>query len=175
MITGDKGILEQYTFRNIRQEEAEQAAEIEQVCFPPNEACSAQHMRERIAKAPEMFLVAVDKKNGRLAGFLNGLSTKEVSFRDAFFTDATLHDPTGKNIMLLGLDVLPKYRKQGLARELVSQYLRREQERGRKTVLLTCLQEKVKMYEKMGFTDCGIAASAWGGEEWHEMRYTIGI
>ncbi len=77
--------------------------------------------------------------------------------------------------MLLGLDVLPKYRKQGLARELVSQYLRREQERGRKTALLTCLQEKVKMYEKMGFTDCGIAASAWGGEEWHEMRYTIGI
>lgn len=175
MITGDKDVLEQYVFRNIRQEEAEQAAEIEQICFPPNEACSMQHMKERIAKAPEMFLVAVDKKTGRLAGFLNGLSTEEVSFRDAFFTDAGLHNPAGKNIMLLGLDVLPEYRRQGLARELVLQYLKREQERGRKTALLTCLQAKVGMYEKMGFTDCGIAASTWGGEEWHEMRYTIGI
>ena len=175
MITGDKDVLEQYVFRNIRQEEAEQAAEIEQICFPPNEACSAQHMKERIAKAPEMFLVAVDKKTGRLAGFLNGLSTEEVSFRDAFFTDAGLHNPAGKNIMLLGLDVLPEYRRQGLARELVLQYLKREQERGRKTALLTCLQAKVGMSEKMGFTDCGIAASTWGGEEWHEMRYTIGI
>ena len=175
MITGDKDVLEQYVFRNIRQEEAEQAAEIEQICFPPNEACSAQHMKERIAKAPEMFLVAVDKKTGRLAGFLNGLSTEEVSFRDAFFTDAGLHNPAGKNIMLLGLDVLPEYRRQGLARELVLQYLKREQERGRKTALHTCLQAKVGMYEKMGVTDCGIAASTWGGEEWHEMRYTIGI
>ncbi len=78
MITGDKGILEQYTFRNIRQEEAEQAAEIEQVCFPPNEACSAQHMRERIAKAPEMFLVAVDKN--RQAGRFSKRAFHKGSF-----------------------------------------------------------------------------------------------
>lgn len=171
----DKDILEKYEFRNIRQEEAEQAVEIEQICFPPNEACSEQHMKERIAKAPELFLVAIDKENGKIAGFLNGLSTDESVFRDEFFTDANLHQPTGKNIMILGLDVLPEYRMQGLGRELVFQYLRRERENDRKLVLLTCLQSKVKMYEKMGFTDCGIANSTWGGEEWHEMSYTIGI
>lgn len=168
-----KDMMEQYEFRNIRQEEAEQAAEVEQICFPPNEACSAQHMRERIAKAPEMFLVAIDKETGSLAGFLNGLSTDEAVFRDEFFTDANLHDSDGKNIMLLGLDVLPQHRGQGLARELICEYRRREQERGRKLLLLTCLQEKVKMYEKLGFTDRGIAASTWGGEQWHEMSCTI--
>lgn len=171
----DKDILEKYEFRNIRQEEAEQAVEIEQICFPPNEACSEQHMKERIAKAPELFLVAVDKETGKLAGFLNGLSTDESIFRDAFFTDANLYNPTGKNIMILGLDVLPQHRRQGLGRELVFQYLRRERENGRKMLLLTCLQSKVKMYEKMGFRDRGIADSIWGGEEWHEMSYTIGI
>ena len=171
----DKDILEKYEFRNIRQEEAEQAVEIEQICFPPNEACSEQHMKERIAKAPELFLVVVDKETGKIAGFLNGLSTDEYVFRDAFFTDANLYNPTGKNIMILGLDVLPQYRRQGLGRELVFQYLRRERENGRKMLLLTCLQAKVKMYEKMGFTDRGIADSTWGGEEWHEMSYTIGI
>jgi ribosomal protein S18 acetylase RimI-like enzyme len=170
----DKDILEKYEFRTIRPEEAEQAAEIEQICFPPKEACSREHMKERIAKAPELFLTAVDKENGRLAGFLNGIATNEGFFRDEFFTNADLHNPEGKNIMLLGLDVLPQYRKQGIARELVFQYLRREWEKDRRLLLLTCLKSKVKMYKKLGFTDRGIADSTWGGEEWHEMVYIIG-
>ena len=171
----DKEILERFEFRNIRQDEAEQAAAIEQLCFPPNEACSEQNMRERIAKAPELFLVAIDKENGKIAGFLNGLATDEYAFRDEFFTDANLYDPNGKNVMLLGLEVLPEYRKRGLGRELVFQYLRREREKGRCMVVLTCLKSKVKMYEKFGFIDRGIADSTWGGEEWHEMSCTLGI
>jgi ribosomal protein S18 acetylase RimI-like enzyme len=165
----DKDILEKYEFRSIGPEEAYQAVVIEQICFPPNEACSQQHMKERIAKAPELFLVAVDRSTGKLAGFLNGLATDEYTFRDEFFTDANLYNPDGKNIMLLGLDVLPEYRKQGIAKELVYSYARREQENGRQMLILTCLKSKVKMYEKMGFVDRGIADSTWGGEEWHEM------
>ena len=139
-----KAIMEKFEFRNIKQEETEQAIVIEQVCFPPNEACSEQNMKDRISMVPELFLVAVDKKTGQIAGFLNGLATDEPAFRDAFFTDASLHHSDGKNIMLLGLEVL-----------------------------LTCLDEKVKMYEKFGFVDQGIANSAWGGEEWHEMSCTL--
>jgi len=168
-----KELMERYIFRNIEPEEAEQAVKIEQICFPPNEACSEKSMKERIAKAPELFFVAVDKNTGKLAGFLNGLSTDEYRFRDEFFTDANLYNPEGKNIMLLGLDVLPEHRKQGLARELVFQYCRREREKGRKMLILTCLQDKVKMYEKLGFADQGISDSSWGGEEWHEMTCSI--
>lgn len=171
----DKDLTERFEFRNIHAEEAGQAAAIEQICFPPNEACSEKNMKDRIEKAAELFLVAVDKKTGEIAGFLNGLSTNEHSFRDEFFTDANLYDPNGKNIMLLGLDVLPKYRGQGLARELMYQYLRREKENNRRIVILTCLRAKVKMYEKMGFRDEGIADSSWGGEEWHEMSCVIGM
>jgi ribosomal protein S18 acetylase RimI-like enzyme len=163
-----------YEFRSIRPEEADQAVAIEQICFPPNEACSEQHMKERIAKASELFLVAVDRSTGRLAGFLNGLATDESIFRDEFFTDANLYNPNGKNIMLLGLDVLPEYRRQGIAKELIHCYAGREQEKGRQMLILTCLKSKVGMYEKMGFTDRGIADSTWGGEEWHEMSRRIG-
>jgi ribosomal protein S18 acetylase RimI-like enzyme len=165
--------MKRYEFRSIRPEEADEAAEIEQICFPPNEACSEQHMKERIAKAPELFLVAVDKSTGKLAGFLNGLSTEESVFRDEFFTDADLYDPAGKNIMLLGLDVLPEYRGQGIAKELVYRYAQRERKNGRQMLILTCLKSKVKMYEKMGFVDRGISNSTWGGEEWHEMSMLI--
>ena len=40
-------------------------------------------------------------------------------------------------------------------------------------LILTCLDGKVKMYEKMGFLDRGISGSSWGGEEWHEMVWKI--
>ena len=66
-------ILEKFEFRNIRQEEADQAVVVEHICFPPHEACSEKHMKERIVKAPELFLVAIDKKTGKIAGFFNGL------------------------------------------------------------------------------------------------------
>lgn len=171
----DKDLIKRFTFRSIREDEADQAVAIEQICFPPNEACSEKNMRERVANAPDLFLVAVDKQNGRIAGFLNGLATNEPAFRDEFFTNAKLYEPDGKNIMLLGLDVLPEYRKQGLATELMHQYLRRERQNERKIVILTCLQSKVKMYQKMGFCDDGISDSTWGGEEWHEMSQDIGI
>ena len=169
-----KKLNQTYEFRYIRADEAEEAADIEEICFPPNEACSRKMMRDRVKVAPDFFLVAIDRETGKMAGFLNGLATDEPLFRDEFFTDAGLHDSKGENVMLLGLDVLPEYRNQGLAREIMSQYLRKEQERGRKMVVLTCLDSKVTMYEKMGFKDLGMANSTWGAEAWHEMSYELG-
>lgn len=159
----------QFEFRNIRPEEWEQAARIEAVCFPPNEACTPDMMKRRTDKAPELFLVAVDKRTGKIAGFMNGLSTDEETLRDEFFMNAELYDPEGKNVMILGLDVLPEYRGRGLAREIMFRYQRRERDKGRKKLVLTCLESKVPMYEKMGFRDHGMSASVWGGEQWHEM------
>lgn len=164
---------EEFEFRDIRPEEANQAAEVERICFPPNEACTEKMMLERVARAPELFLVAVERHTGKIAGFLNGLSTEEGKFRDEFFTDAGLYDPKGRNIMLLGLDVLPEFRGQGLAREIVRQYIQREREKGRHMLFLTCLPAKVKMYQKMGFQNRGLADSSWGGEQWHEMYYKM--
>ena len=169
----NKTIMEKYEFRNIRPEEADQAVQMEQICFPPNEACSAKHMIERTLYVSDLFLVAVDKETGKIAGLLNGSATDEEIFRDKFFTDITLNNPKGKNVMLLGLEVLPEYRGQGLARELMSQYLKREKEKGREKVFLTCLDRKVEMYTKMGYRDLGISDSSWGGEEWHDMSYTL--
>ncbi len=166
-------LMERFEFRNIKEDEKGQAVSIEQICFPPNEACSEKSMIDRVKVVPDLFLVAVDRKTGKIAGFLNGIATDETVFRDEFFTDIHLHVPDGKNVMLLGLDVLPEYRGQGLAREIVKQYLERERRRGRQEALLTCLDAKVSMYEKFGFVDNGMANSTWGGEAWHEMRYLL--
>ena len=169
----DTHISERYEFRNIKQNEAEEAAEIERICFPPNEACSKKHMKDRVAGIADLFLVAIDRENGKMAGFFNGIATNEEKFRDEFFTDAGLHDPDGKVVMLLGLDVLPEYRGQGLARKIVSEYIRREKANKRKLLILTCLENKIKMYEGMGYENHGTANSTWGGEEWYEMGYQL--
>jgi len=158
-----------FVFRTVRPDETEQAIEIETICFPPNEACKREHMIPRIAKAADFFWVAEDRASGRLAGFVNGIATDETAFRDEFFTDASLHDPKGANIMILGLDVLPDYRMEGLGRELVRSYA--EQHPGKRLVL-TCLERLVPMYLKFGFRDLGLSASVWGGEQWHEMDLT---
>lgn len=81
----DTHISERYEFRNIKQNEAEEAAEIERICFPPNEACSKKHMKDRVAGIADLFLVAIDKENGKMAGFLNGLATDDEILKDEFF------------------------------------------------------------------------------------------
>ena len=162
-----------FLFRYIRDGEAGEAAEIERICFPPNEACTRKRMEERAAAAPDLFLVAIDRRTGKMAGFLNGIATDEEALRDEFFTDAGNHCPYGKNVMLLSLTVLPEYRRQGLGRELVRVYAGREKTRGRAQLVLTCLDEKVEMYRKFGFRDQGESASVWGGEKWHEMSLPL--
>ena len=166
-------ILERFEFRTVKIEEAEQAAEAEQICFPPNEACSRENMVARIKVAADFFLVAIDRETGKIAGFLNGIATNEYAFRDDFFTDPKNHDPNGENVMLAGFVVLPEYRGSGIARALVEHYRDREKARNRKRLVLTCLDVKVDMYLHLGFRDLGESASEWGGEKWHEMDMVL--
>ncbi|MBO6214899.1 MAG: GNAT family N-acetyltransferase [Lachnospiraceae bacterium] len=164
---------ELFDFTIVTPSQGDEAARVEQICFPPNEACAYKDMISRVEYAPELFLVAIDRQTGEIAGSLNGIATDEEAFRDEFFTDITLHDPKGKNIMLLGLSVLPQYRRRGLARALVKRYSEIQREQGRRSLILTCLDEKVGMYESFGFKDLGISASTWGGESWHELKYDL--
>lgn len=166
-------LRERFEIRSIRPGEAEEAVRVEQTCFPPHEACSREHMLERAAAAPETFLVVIDRRTGDMAGSVNGIATDETRFRDDFFTDASLHKADGKVVMILSVNVMPEYRGQGLAREMMSAYCRRERERGRRTLVLTCLDDKVRMYRNMGFEDRGRSDSAWGGEQWHEMTLAL--
>ena len=169
-IMDEEYFSEKFEFRNIGQTEAEEVANIEKICFSAEEACTREMMEDRVRKVPELFLVAVDREKGRIAGFLNGIATDEEKFRDEFFTDASLHKHDGSTVMLLGLDVRPEYRRQGLAREIVYQYLIRERINGRKRIVLTCHEGMVAMYESFGFKDLGMSASRWGEAKWHEME-----
>ena len=166
-------IEERFEFRDIRPEEYAAAAEIEATVFPPNEVVASDDVIAQAKVSPDCFMVAVDRQTGRVAGFLYGLETDEKRFRDEFFTDKSLNKSQGDNIMLLGLDILPEYQRQGLGRAVMKHYCSREQAKGRRRLVLTCLENLVGMYTKFGYTDLGISGSAWGGEEWHEMEIVL--
>ena len=51
--------MDRFEFRCIRPEETQQAIEIEQICFPPNEACSPKSLTERIKATAETSSASV--------------------------------------------------------------------------------------------------------------------
>ena len=170
----EEGLLEKrFGLRGVTDEDAEAVIEIEQICFPPHEACTPKSMKERVENAPECFQVLVDVKEKRVVGFINGVATDEEKFQDKFFTDISEHNPEGKYVMICGVDVLPEYEGRGLAGLMMNGYKESMKRLGKQKLILTNLQRLTHFYEKMGFVDLGIADSSWGGEEWHEMEYEI--
>ena len=157
------------------EEEVACAAGMDKLCYEnPLDACWPEEVLERIAAAPDLFMVAVDRASGRLAGVLNGIASNESDFRDEFFSEAKLlHDPDGSTVMMCGLDVMPEYRGLGLARAMMDLYWKREKERGRKRLLLTCVEEKIGMYERLGYQLLGVSASVYGGTVWYDMERVI--
>lgn len=181
-----------YLFRPALPQDRGRIAEIEQVCFPPETALAPDVMRRRATLLPDAFLIAAvrpeeaqprmegespaaqaSEEDKTLAGYLTWIATDEDRFRDAFFEDPTLHQPDGRNLMLLGLEVLPAYRHQGLAGELLHRVIARAREEGRCKLVLTCEEDKIEMYKKFGFRLLSVSASKLGGVTWYEMELPL--
>ena len=162
-------LTERFEFRYIRPEEADQACDIEFECFPPNEYCSREMITGRVVRVPQSFYVAADRESGKLAGFLTSMATDAEAFQDEFFSNADLFEPGGRNAMILGLEVRPAYQHQGIGKALMTNFLAMAKSEGRRRVILTCHEDTIPMYERMGFRNLGISGSVWGGETWIEM------
>ena len=149
-------------------EEAGILAEIEGICFPPQEAASPEQIEERMRTFPENFVVA--EADGKPVGFINGGTTDRPYLPDEMYHDASLHIPGGDYQTVFGLNVLPEYRHQGIAGELVEYFSALAEKRVKKGVVLTCKERLIGFYENHGFQCYGEADSSHGGAEWYDMR-----
>ena len=113
----DRVRMQEFTVRSVRQDDLESIAEIESVCFPAAEAASRASFKERIAAFPESFLVA--EVGGRLVGYINGCATDSPVIFDELFYSTSHHNKTGENLTVFGLAVIPEFRKQGIASQLM--------------------------------------------------------
>ena len=154
--------------RNAKKEEAALLAQIEAECFPAAEAAGKQDIEARMDVFEDCFFVA--ETNGKIVGFINGAVAKEASLPDQVYHDASLHDPNGAYQTVFGLDVLPAYRRNGIAGRLLERMIHHARECQRKGVVLTCKDHLVHYYAGFGFKHCGVADSTHGGAKWNEMK-----
>ena len=154
--------------RNAKKEEAALLAQIEAECFPAAEAAGKQDIEARMDVFEDCFFVA--ETNGKIVGFINGAVVKEASLPDQMYHDASVHDPNGAYQTVFGLDVLPAYRRNGIAGRLLERMIHHARECQRKGVVLTCKDHLVHYYAGFGFKHCGVADSTHGGAKWNEMK-----
>ncbi len=146
-------------------------AEIEAICFPPAEAASRNALQARIQIFSECFLVA--EQAGRLIGFINGCVTNSPVIYDELFITTEYPIPDGKNLAVFGLDVIPEYRRQGIATQLMNRFIQLARYTGRKGVILTCKDQLVHYYETFGYVNNGVSQSTHGGAEWFDMTLSL--
>lgn len=156
-----------YQIRTARINDARQAAQVEAICFPKEEAADFHSLCLRIETFPESFLVA--EADETLIGMINGCVTNERTIRDEMFSDPSCHLPDGDYQAVFGLDVLPAYRRQGVAARLMRRFIANARDRGRKGVILTCKEALIPYYEKFGYQSMGISCSTHGGAVWYDM------
>ena len=149
-------------------DDLEAVAAVEARCFPPEQAATREQFRDRLQTYPEGFWLLWDGET--LVGFLDGMVSDSPELTDEMFADASLHDPRGAWQMIFGLNTIPEYRNRGCAGQLIRQCIRDAEIKGRRGVVLTCLEEEIPYYEKFGFRNEGVSESVHGGAVWYRMR-----
>lgn len=154
--------------RLAKPEDLDAIIEIEAICFPVEEAASKEAISERFNIFMENFVVAED--DGKVVGFINGCCYHELSLPDELYHDNSLHDKDGAYQTVFGLDVLPAYRKKGVAKQLIDYFIALAKQRGKKGIVLTCKDYLVHYYERFGFVHQGVSDSTHGGAKWNDMH-----
>lgn len=157
--------------RQARADEAGTLAAIEAACFPAAEAATEKEISGRMRAFLENFLVA--ELDGKIVGFIDGGTTDQPYLPDELYHDVSLHNPQGAYQTVFGLNVLPQYRKQGIAGQLLDGLVELSGKRGKRGVILTCKEHLIHYYEKHGFVKQGVSDSCHGGATWYDMQLTI--
>lgn len=157
--------------RNAVPADATAAAKAEMACFPAAEAASLTAIRDRIAEYPDRFWIMDD--NGKIAAYVNGMTTNEPDLKDEMYENTSLHDKNGQWQMIFSVGTLPEYRGTGCASKLLQYVIDLSRNEGKKGLVLTCKNQLIDFYSRFGFIDEGISDSKHGGVTWHKMRLTL--
>ena len=149
----------------------EAVAAVERACFPAAEAATAEQFAERLKYYGEHFWLLF--LEGELVSFVDGFVTDDKDLTDEMYERAELHDKNGAWQMIFGVNTVPEHRKNGYAELLLRRAIEDARKQGRKGLVLTCKQELVHYYARLGFVDEGVSASVHGNVVWYQMRLTF--
>lgn len=157
--------------RHALPQDAPAIIDVEQACFPPAEAASAQSVQNRIAAHPKQYWLLFDLD--RLVGFVSGMASNEPDLHDDMYSNTSLHADDGDWLIIFGVDTIPTYRHCGCASRILKRAITDTYQQGRKGAVLTCKEPLLGFYDRFGFKDEGLSSSTHGNVAWHQMRLTF--
>ena len=153
--------------RTATQDDLDALCRVEAICFPASEAGTRESFAARLKVFSRHFRRLEDE--GRLIGVVNGMVTDDRTISDVMFEKAELHKEGGKWQSVFGLDVLPEYRRNGYAGQLMRAFIDHAREDGRCGCILTCKEYLLHYYARFGFKNLGVSLSKHGGAVWYDM------
>lgn len=158
----------QITIKMIDGSYAQKTAEIEAICFPPAEAAGLDSFTERFASPAYRCYGAFDA-DGTMIGFVNGALYSKPDLPDELYHNVAKLDPDGAWQTIFGLDVLPQYRRKGIATKLMRHIIEESRRQNKRGLVLTCKDYLRPLYEGVGFVWQGVSASTHGNAAWNDM------
>lgn len=157
--------------RTARYEDLDAIAQLESVCFPPEQAAGREEFASRLAVYSDYFWLL--EEDGKLISFVDGMVTNQKDLTDEMYENASLHEPDGRWQMIFGVNTHPDWRRQGLAERVLRRVIADAKAQGREGVVLTCVEDKIHYYSKFGFFNEGVSQSVHGDTVWYQMRLTF--
>ncbi|SER66874.1 GNAT family N-acetyltransferase [Psychrobacillus sp. OK032] len=155
------------SLRNVQTTDLEQLLFIENEGFSIEEAATKRAFVERIQLIADTFIVA--EKEGVIMGYINGPIINQPYITDNLFKEIKENPKSGGYQSVLGLAVSKRARNQGIAKMLMEKMEELVEENEREGITLTCKQELVSFYEKLGFVNHGVSESKHGGVSWYNL------
>ncbi|MBG9986119.1 GNAT family N-acetyltransferase [Facklamia sp. DSM 111018] len=156
-----------YQIRRATIDDLQEISRIEMDNFGEGVATSQDVFSQKLIQQKGHIFVA--DKEGKVIGFIEGLSSYEAHLKDEMFLGTNLHKEGGPWEILLSLVVDQNYQSQGIGRGLLNYQLAICKERGQEGVLLTCRDYLIDYYEHFGFENQGLSDSRLGGLDWYKM------
>lgn len=144
---------------------------MEAAAYPADEAATPAKLQFRIQNAPELFWLLRGRVSGgpeRIVGYACGTCTDAgVLTAESMST----HSPTGTTLCLHSVVIDAPFRRRGLARWMVTQYLKAVATAVPRIscTYLLAHSDKTRLYEQCGFVSRGVSSVDFGSEVWMEM------
>lgn len=144
------------TIRTVKMADLDRIVDIESKAFQMSKEMTKKDMIGRIENYPDTFLVA--EVDGEVVGHVFGPASSKRYIKDELYFKNHPNNPQDKYQTILSLAVDEKYRKQGIATDLLKKMDDVAKSENRQAISLTCLPKLFSFYEKRGYENKGKTA-----------------
>lgn len=136
--------------------------------YSANEAASYEQTLYRFKQAPQLFLGCF--KDSKLVGMIMATASSSSSITQQ---SMSVHDPNGKTVCIHSVCVAAHERRQGIAKRMIQEYLKKVKSLGYEKASLIVHECLVPLYAGVGFKVNGISPIVHGTQPWIEMNLDL--